>query len=92
MANSTLIRHKSFRTLELTLGLAATLMFLHREAAAIQAPVVLGSTAPFGVLAATTVTSTGATTVKTTVARNIVATITAGAVTAGKFRVVLFYR
>lgn len=35
---------------------------------------------------------TGATTVKTTVARNIVATIAAFALTAGKFRVVLFYR
>ncbi len=35
---------------------------------------------------------TGASTVKTTVARSIVATIAAGAVTAGKFRVVLFYR
>ena len=47
----------------LTIGLAATLMFLPHEAVANQAPVVLGSTAPFGVLAASTVTSTGATTV-----------------------------
>lgn len=35
---------------------------------------------------------TGASTVKTSVARNIVATIAAATVTAGKFRVVLFYR
>jgi hypothetical protein len=63
MANLTLIKHKAFNALEMAIGLAATLMFLNREAAAIQAPVVLGSTAPFGVLAATTVTSTGATTV-----------------------------
>jgi hypothetical protein len=35
---------------------------------------------------------TGATTVKTTVARSITITIAAAALTAGKFRVVLFYR
>jgi hypothetical protein len=35
---------------------------------------------------------TGATTVKTTVARNLVATIATATLTAGKFRVVVFYR
>ena len=35
---------------------------------------------------------TGATTVKTTAKRNVTATITVGAITAGKFRLVLFYR
>lgn len=35
---------------------------------------------------------TGATTVKTTAARNLVATIATAALTAGKFRVVVFYR
>ena len=63
MATKSLIKSKVMNPWGLTLGLAATLMFLHHEAAAIQTPVVLGSTAPFGVLAATTVTSTGATTV-----------------------------
>jgi len=65
MTNSSLIKHKSFNALGLTIGLAATLMFLHQDAVAAvaQPPVALGSTAPFGVLAATTVTSTGATTV-----------------------------
>ena len=38
-------------------------MFLHRDAMGDQAPVDLGSTATFGVLGATTVTSTGATVV-----------------------------
>lgn len=36
--------------------------------------------------------STGASTVKTTAARSIALTITTAAVTAGKFRVVVFYR
>lgn len=35
---------------------------------------------------------TGATTVKTTAARSLVATIAVQAITAGKFRVVIFYR
>ena len=35
---------------------------------------------------------TGASTVKTTAARNLVATIATAALTAGKFRVVVFYR
>lgn len=39
--------------------LAVALMFLHRDAPAAQAPVILGSDATFGVLAGTTVTSTG---------------------------------
>ena len=41
--------------------LAVALLFLHRDASAAQAPLALGSTATFGVLGASTVTSTGGT-------------------------------
>ena len=43
--------------------LAVALLCLHRDAAAAQAPIALGSAATFGVLGASTVTSTGGTTV-----------------------------
>jgi len=45
------------------IGLAVGVMLVRHDATAAQAPVALGSAATFGVLAATTVTSTGATTV-----------------------------
>src|ERR1051325_5318536 len=45
------------------LVLAVTLIFLRHDAVAGQAPVPLGTAAPFGVLAGSGVTSTGATTV-----------------------------
>src|SRR5437870_116537 len=44
-------------------ALAVALMLMRQDAMALQAPVALGSAAKFAVLAATTVTSTGATTV-----------------------------
>src|SRR5690242_18806281 len=45
------------------LMLGAVLMLLPHDARAVQTPVVLGSATTFGVLAGSTVTSTGATTV-----------------------------
>ncbi len=47
----------------LIIGLAVAVIFLHHDATAGQAPVALGSTATFGVLAATTVTTIPTTTV-----------------------------
>ncbi len=47
----------------LSIGLAVGVMFVRHEATAAQAPVSLGAAAKFAVLAATTVSSTGATTV-----------------------------
>src|ERR1041384_2580429 len=51
------------KQITISLALAVAMMFASHDAVAAQAPVPLGSAATFGVLAATTVTSTGATTV-----------------------------
>lgn len=76
-----------------TTGTAAT-MAISVEGAndIISATVVSG--APYSTTGRKSITPafTGATTVKTTVARSIVATIAVGTVTAGKMRIVLFYR
>lgn len=76
-----------------TTGSAAT-MAISVEGAndIISATVVSG--APYSTTGRKSITPafTGATTVKTTAARSIVATIAVGTVTAGKGRVVLFYR
>src|SRR5437879_1899031 len=62
--NHTLLNHnKALSVLGLTIGLSVAALFVCPEAMAFQSPVPLGSAATFGVLAGSTVTSTGATTV-----------------------------
>jgi ice-binding like protein len=63
MKQAFVINNQPLNVWAMALGLAVAVMFLHQDVKAGQAPVPLGSTATFGVLAATTVTSTGATTV-----------------------------
>jgi len=63
MTNPSLKKNRPFDTRGLIIGLALAAMFVGHDATAGQAPVALGSAAKFAVLAATTVTSTGATTV-----------------------------
>jgi len=63
MTNPSLNKNRPFNACGLMIGLAVAVMFLQHDATAVQAPVALGSAAKFAVLAATTVTSSGATTV-----------------------------
>src|ERR1051325_9111044 len=63
MTNTSVKKNKGFNAWGLIVGLAAGVLFVCHDAAAAQAPVSLGAAAKFAVLAATTVTSTGATTV-----------------------------
>jgi hypothetical protein len=76
-----------------TTGSAATMAISVEGANDIQTATVV-SGAPYSTTGRKSITPafTGATTLKTTVARSIVATIATGTVTAGKMRVVLFYR
>ena len=63
MANTLGDKNKTLNVLRLIIGLAAGVMFVRHDATAAQATVPLGSATSFGVLAGSTVTSTGATTV-----------------------------
>jgi hypothetical protein len=63
MTNRSANEHKTFNAWGLIIGLAVAVMLVTHDAKAAQAPVALGAAAKFAVLAATTVTSTGATTV-----------------------------
>jgi hypothetical protein len=63
MKNTSVYRHKTSNPWGLTIGLAVAVMFGRHDATAGQAPVALGSSATFGVLAATTVTTIPTTTV-----------------------------
>src|ERR1041385_3248767 len=66
MTNTTINKNKTNKSLNvwgLIIGLAVGVMFVRHDATAAQAPVPLGSATTFGVLAASTITSTGATTV-----------------------------
>lgn len=76
-----------------TTGTAAT-MAINVEAAGDIVAATVVSGAPYSTTGRKSIipAGTGATTVKTTVQRSIVATIATGTVTAGKGRVVLFYR
>ncbi len=57
--NTSLSKNPAVHTWARIIGLVAVVMFGHENAPAAQAPVALGSAATFGVLGATTVTSTG---------------------------------
>ena len=76
-----------------TTSTAATMAISVEAANDVQTATVV-SGAPYSTTGRKSITEafTGATTIKTTVARSIVATIAVGTVTAGKGRVVLFYR
>jgi hypothetical protein len=76
-----------------TTGTAAT-MALSAEAANDLVAATVVSGAPYSTTGRKSIIPvfTGATTVKTTVARSLVATIAVGTVTAGKGRIVVFYR
>ena len=76
-----------------TTGTAATMAISLEAANDIQTATVV-SGAPFSTTGRKSITEafTGATTIKTTVARTLTATIATGTVTAGKGRVVVFYR
>ena len=63
MTNRSGDKHKTLSVRGLLIGLAVAVMFVGQDATAAQAPVALGSAAKFAVLAATTVTSSGATTI-----------------------------
>ena len=63
MTNTTLSKNKTFNAWGLIIGLAAAVMFVSHDVTAGQPPVTLGSAAPFGVLAATTVTTIPTTTI-----------------------------
>ena len=63
MIRTSVIKNKSSNVWGTTLGLALAVMFVGHDARAVQALVPLGSAAPFGVLAATTVTTIPVTTV-----------------------------
>ena len=63
MPRTSITKHRLSDVWGLSVGLAMAVMFLGQDATAAQAPVSLGAAAKFAVLAATTVTSTGATTV-----------------------------
>jgi hypothetical protein len=63
MTNPSLNKNKTLNGCGLIIGLAVAVLSLHHDAAAVEAPVALGSAATFGVLAATTVTSAGVTTI-----------------------------
>lgn len=76
-----------------TSGGAATLSAGSEGAADLQSAVVV-SGAPWSSTGRKSITPafTGATSVKTTAKRNLTVTVAAAALTAGKFRVVVFYR
>jgi hypothetical protein len=57
MTKTSINRNTALNIQGLIIGLAVAVMFVHHDAAAVQAPVALGSAATFGVLAATTVTT-----------------------------------
>ena len=63
MKNTSITKNKTLTVWGLTIGLAASVMFVGPDATAGQPPVTLGSAAPFGVLAATTVTTIPTTTI-----------------------------
>ena len=63
MKNTSVNKNKTLNVWGLIIGLAVAVIFLHQDATAAQAPVALGSTATFGVLAGSTVTTIPATTV-----------------------------
>jgi len=63
MTNTSVNKNQASNVLGLIIGLAVAVMLPPQEAMAVQGQVALGSAARFAVLAATTVTSTGATTV-----------------------------
>jgi type VI secretion system secreted protein VgrG len=63
MTNTSVSKNKTLNVCGLIIVLAVALMFPRQDATAAQAPVSLGAAAKFAVLAATTVTSTGATTI-----------------------------
>ena len=63
MTNTTGSKIKTLSVWGLITGLSVGVMFVRHDATAAQAPVSLGAAAKFAVLAATTITSSGATTV-----------------------------
>jgi hypothetical protein len=63
MKTTSVIKNKSLNVWGTALGLALAVIFVRHDATAVQTPVPLGSATTYGVLAATTVTSTGATTI-----------------------------
>jgi hypothetical protein len=63
MTNTSLNKNRAFNAWGLIFGLAVGVLFVRHDAMAAQAPISLGAAAKFAVLAATTVTSSGATTV-----------------------------
>jgi hypothetical protein len=63
MTNTSVSKNKTFKAWGLIISLAVAVLFLGHDATAAQATISLGSAAKFAVLAATSVTSTGATTV-----------------------------
>jgi hypothetical protein len=56
-------KHKTLSVWRTAFGLVVAVMFVRHDAAALQAPIALGSTATFGVLAGTTVTTIPTTTI-----------------------------
>ena len=63
MTNTSMNKNKTLNVQALIVGLAVAVMLARHDATAAQAPVPLGSATTFGVLAGSTVTSTGDTTV-----------------------------
>ena len=63
MKNLSVTKNRTSNVWGLIIGVAVGVMFARHDATAAQAPVSLGAAAKFAVLAATTVTSSGATTV-----------------------------
>jgi hypothetical protein len=61
MTNTSVVKNKTFNAWGLIIGVAVAAIFAGQEATAAQATISLGSAARFAVLAATTVTSSGAT-------------------------------
>ena len=63
MKNTSVNNYKTSNPWGLIIGLAVAAMFVSHDATAVQTPVPLGSTSPFAVLAATTVTTVPTTTI-----------------------------